>query len=335
VSDILAALKEQGFETLDAALEHLRTLKAAQESTQEAHASGDPLDEEKAKRIIGEAIEQHLAALGVKAADAKPVTDPELPADEKEVAELRTDIWLLGHVLQRKPQHLDAEKLQRAYFMHLGKEFRPGSIRKALDTTDASAVVPTELSRTMLADVEKASVILANIRVVDMPTNPWKMPYQSSSLTAYGVDESTSDDASAVGASDAGVDEVEFNAKKVGARALWSRELDEDAAVAILPMIREDFLRTTRDAWERNCTFGDETTDTTNINKYGGTPTTAAGAKDHWLQTDGLVHHCLITNTTTGCRRTGSSTTAWSPTPTRPAPSPRHSVAPSTSPCVP
>lgn len=297
MGDLLAALKEQGFESLDAAFEHLKALREAEERAKAAHASGDALDVESAKRIIGEVVDQRLTALGAKAADAKPVINPELPVDEREVRELQFDMFLLAHVLRRDPRQLDAERLARAYRRHLGKQFRPGSIRKALDTTDASALVPTELSRSMLTDVEKASVILANFRVMDMPTNPWKWPYQSSSLTAYGVDQSTADDASAVGASDPGVDEVTFSALKIGARALWSRELDEDSAISMLPIIREDFLRVTRDSWERVFIFGDETVSTANINNYGTTPTTTAGAKDYWLQGDGLVHHCLVTNT--------------------------------------
>lgn len=295
--DILALLKEQGFESLDAAFEHLKTLKEAKEAAKAAHASGDVLDEEKAKRIISEVIDQKLAALGAKAESAKNVANPSDEAQENEVAELRKDMFWLAHIMRRSPRELDVELIARGYKHAHGREFRPGSIRKALDTTQHSAVVPTELSRALLSDVESLSPVMANLRILPMPANPWEMPYQSSHMTIYGIDEATEDSASAVKVSDLGLNKVTLTANKLGARALWSRELEEDAAVAILPVVREDFVRITREGWERNFLLGDETADTTNINKVGGTPSTTAGAKDPWLQTDGMVHHCIVNNT--------------------------------------
>jgi hypothetical protein len=139
--------------------------------------------------------------------------------------------------------------------------------------------------------------MLSNFRVIDMPNNPWEMPYQASSLTIYGVDESTTDSASAVAASDLGFSKITFNAKKLGARVFWSTELDEDALIAVLPVIREDLVRITGDGWERCFLFGDETTANTNINYVGTAPTTTVAAKDYWLQTDGVIHSCIVTHT--------------------------------------
>jgi hypothetical protein len=166
-----------------------------------------------------------------------------------------------------------------------------------MDTADLSEIVPMDMARTLMSDIEKLAVVASNFRVMTMPTNPWESPYQSSSMTLYGVDENTADAGDVVGASDADVAKITFTAKKMGARTLWSRELDEDSAIAMLPFIREDFMRIMRDGWERTFITGDETTANTNINQVGTAPTTTAGAKSYWLQADGMVHHCIITHT--------------------------------------
>jgi len=297
---LILALQEQGF-TAESALEYLKGLQATEQAKKEAK-SGDPLSEEKLRNIIDDVVGKQMEALNKGSADNKKVTGGEgnEEADAKEMREMKNDLWLLGHMLQRSPRDLDAEAITGGFRHHLGKEYKLASVRKALDTTQASAIVPTDLAREMLADVEKSSVILDNLRVLNMPTNPWEAPYQSSSMTLYGVDESTEDDASAVGASDPGAEKLTYTAKKVGARTLWSQELDEDSAIAILPLVREDFVRIIRDGWERNFIFGDERTTEANLNMVntgGHTPTTTAGAKDHWLQTDGLVKFCLVTHT--------------------------------------
>ncbi len=294
VSTLLEQLRAQGMSVEDA-IKLLQAEKAAEDA--KGKGVKDPIGAEEFRRIIDEVVNARMKDLGFKAPDQPnvmpgPLGDP----DEREVAKISEDVWLLSHMMRVQPKSLNAENLLKAYRRHQGVDYRLASIRKALDTTDASALVPTGLATALLADVENKSPVMANIRIIDMPTNPWESPYQSASMTIYGVDESTDDDASAVKGSNVSTAKITFNAKKLGARALWSRELDEDSAVAILPMLRTDFIRITRDGWERAFIFGDETTDATNINQEGTAPTTTAGQKDHWLQADGMVHHCLITN---------------------------------------
>lgn len=295
---VQSVMEKNGFKTVDEAINHIKTIAAAEEAAKENKKTGDSQLEEKAKKAIDDVVEKITAGLDKKGKEhAGKTPNFEGDPDTGEVQQLKMDVWMLGHVLQRQPKNLDPDKIIRAYKIHEGRDFKMASVRKALDTTDASAIVPTELQRQMLTYVENASVILDNFRVVNMPSNPWESPYQSSSATGYGVGESTDDTASAVKASDPGVSKITFTANKIGARALWSRELDEDSAIAILPLVREDFIRVTRDCWERAFIFGDETETNQNINNYGTTPTTAAGQRDYWLQTDGMVHHCLINNT--------------------------------------
>jgi len=290
---LIQALKEQGF-TLDEAIEHLKKYKELNDE-KEKGKKNDALSEEKLKRLIDSIVEERTKAL--ETAAKKKETKYE-DADDDEVKEIKNDIWLLGHVLQKHPRELDAEKIKIGFATHAHKNVKLASIKKALDTVDHSDIVPTEMARQFIERVENASVILSNLRVINLPSNPYEMPYQSASVTAYGVDEATEDSAPAVKASDTGVANITFHAKKIGARALWSRELDEDSAIAILPMIREDFIRVMRESWERAFIFGDEST-TGNINSHDDDSKviTTAGQKSFWLQADGLVHHCIVVNT--------------------------------------
>lgn len=281
---IVELLKEQGFETTEAAIEHLKTLAAVKTAKEE--------ESESLKAVIDAAVDQRLQSLAPKPKMKTPASD----APDAEVNMIKDDVWLLGHVLQKHPKNMDAATVTRG-FVNNGIDVSEAAIRKAMDTADLSEIVPMDMARTLMSDIEKLAVVASNFRVMTMPTNPWESPYQSSSMTLYGVDENTADAGDVVGASDADVAKITFTAKKMGARTLWSRELDEDSAIAMLPFIREDFMRIMRDGWERTFITGDETTANTNINQVGTAPTTTAGAKSYWLQADGMVHHCIITHT--------------------------------------
>lgn len=277
------ALVDQGM-TADEAFEHLKKLVLAKQKAREGETEDGNL-----RKLVDEIVDAQIAArTSVKAIPDPPEETVTVPT------QLATDMWFACQIKGTKA--LNAEKLSSA-FRNSGKDYSPQQVQKALDTTDTSTLVPAVLQRQLYMDIEKESVMLSNFRVIDLPNNPWEMPYQASSLTIYGVDESTTDTASAVGASDLTFDKITFNAKKLGARVFWSRELEEDALISVLPVIREDLVRITRNGWEAAFIMGDETTANTNINEVGVAPTTTAGAKDPYLQCDGLVHNCVINHT--------------------------------------
>jgi HK97 family phage major capsid protein len=280
------ALVDQGM-TADEAFEHLKNLAEAKRLA----AEGQDVKNSNLKKLVDEIVDK---AIG-RHVEVKDVAPSDGPTD-KVPEQLEMDMWLAVKVAGKHPSQLNAKALADAYSSQRGIEYSEKMIQKALDTTDTSTLVPAVLQRRLYMDIEKDAPMMANFRVLDMPNNPWEMPYQASSLTIYGVDESTTDTATAVAGSDLGFDKITFNAKKLGARVFWSRELEEDALIAILPVIREDLVRITRNGWERCFCYGDETTANTNINFEGTAPTTTAGAKDYWLQCDGVFHSCLISH---------------------------------------
>jgi hypothetical protein len=93
---------------------------------------------------------------------------------------------------------------------------------------------------------------------------------------------------------------------KIGARVLWSGELDEDSLVPMLPTLRDSLVQSGREMLEHLVIDGD-TTDgsTTNINDSAADP----AATDLFLAIDGFRHLGLVTNTD-NMRSAGGSLTA-------------------------
>jgi HK97 family phage major capsid protein len=284
MDELLAQLKAQGL-SVEEAIEHIKLMKQAKE------AADQNLDN--VEKLVDAAIDVRIRAMTEKR--MSEFSKVESDADAAPSPQLMADMWLLGHIIQRPPKSFDPDKVRQGYLMHQHKDVPLPAIQKALDTVDMSVVVPTALAANLMSDIEK-SVVMDNFQSFTLPTNPYEMPYQSGSMTLYGVDESTSDSAPSVVASDLATAKLTFTARKMGALTRWSQELDEDSAIAMLPLIREDFVRIMRDGWERAFLMGDERTTTSNINVYGATPVTTAGGKDYWLQVDGLVKNALVTN---------------------------------------
>jgi len=281
------ALVDQGM-TADEAFAQLKKMAEAKKAAEE----GVDVRNTNLRKLVDEIVD---AQIGARTPETKSIAPPEGPVPV--APELAAEMWLALKVAGKAPSQMNAKALSKAYYNQRGIEYSEQMIQKALDTADTSTLVPAVLQRQLYMDIEKEAPMMANFRVMDMPNNPWEMPYQASSLTIYGVDESTTDTATAVAGSDLSFDKITFNAKKLGARVFWSTELEEDALIAVLPVIREDLVRITRNGWERAFLMGDETTANTNINNLNTAPTTTAGAKDYWLQCDGVVHSCLISHT--------------------------------------
>jgi len=283
------ALVDQGM-TADEAFVQLKKLAEAKKAAEE----GQDVRSSNLRKMVDEIVD---AQINVRAKAATKIEAPPEDLTTTVPPQLTADMWLAVKIAGKHPSQMSAKALAKAYSDQRGLEYDERVIQKALDSTDTSVLVPAVLQRQLYMDIEKEAPMMANFRVLDMPNNPWEMPYQASSLTIYGVDEATTDTATAVAGSDLSFDKITFNAKKLGARVFWSTELDEDSLIAILPVIREDLVRITRNGWERAFLMGDETTANTNINVEGTAPTTTAGAKDYWLQCDGVVHSSLITHT--------------------------------------
>lgn len=131
---------------------------------------------------------------------------------------------------------------------------------RAMDTdTTAEGIewIPTGIGATLHERIRAMGKVAALFARINIPTNPWKWPLEGSDATAYRVAEPTSDTATKVAASTPGTGAATFDAEIFGARALFSRSLEADSAVAILPYVQRKLVQAFADAEEKAILAGD------------------------------------------------------------------------------
>lgn len=162
-------------------------------------------------------------------------------------------------------------------------------ILRAMDvdtSAEGGTWVPTGIGASMHEKVRAAGKIAPLFSRIDLPTNPWKWPIEGADATAYRIAEPTGDTESKMTASTPGTVAATFDAEIFGARALFSRSLEADSAVAILPYVRRKLVQAFVDAEEKAVLDGDS--DGTHQDSDVGASTT--DARSAW---DGLRKRAL------------------------------------------
>jgi HK97 family phage major capsid protein len=150
--------------------------------------------------------------------------------------------------------------------------------------------VPTFASSELWRDVHLATEVAAQVRRVEMPTNPYDLPSATADPTFYYA--STENTAVTGGVVTTG--KATLTAKKIQADVTFSGELDEDSIIPVAPAIREALVRRAAQCIDDLIIHGDtETGGTGNVNSHDGAP--AAGS--FYLALDGMRKFCGITNT--------------------------------------
>jgi hypothetical protein len=153
----------------------------------------------------------------------------------------------------------------------------------------------SELWRRVRLDNEVAS----QFRVIEMPSNVYELPIESTDPTVYLVPETTNEsqlllDGSGNPTPDSRVSsgKVTLTAKKLGLRVGFSSEAEEDSIVPFIPQLREQGIRALANAVDNVLLNGDTvTTASTNINDIAGTP----AATDKFLIFNGILKNALVT----------------------------------------
>lgn len=212
--------------------------------------------------------------------------------------ELVSDMSIFGMMIDNKAKTsgagFEVARSHRAY------KDRYKEILRALDT-DTSAEgtewIPTGIGATLHEKVRAAGKVAALFPRVNLPTNPWKWPLEGADATAYRVAEPTSDTATKVTASTPGTGAATFDAEILGGRILFSKSLEADSALAILPFVQMKLVRSFVDAEEKAILDGD--TDGTHMD----TDTNALGTTSASWAWDGLrkkaIAQTVVTATTT------------------------------------
>lgn len=161
--------------------------------------------------------------------------------------------------------------------------------------------VPTGIGASLHEKVRAAGKVAPLFSRIDLPTNPWKWPIEGADATAYRVAEPTSDTATKVAASTPGTVAATFDAEIFGGRVLWSKSLEADSALAILPYTTMKLVQAFVDAEERAIINGD--TDGT----HQDSDTNTAGTTDAAWAWDGLRKKALAQTVATATSATAAN----------------------------
>jgi hypothetical protein len=136
--------------------------------------------------------------------------------------------------------------------------------------------------------------------VIEMPTQPFELPIETTDPTVYFVPETTDAAQLVYGTgnpitlSKIGSNKIQMNAKKLALRVSWSSELNEDSLIPVIANYRRQSLRAMQNAIDNVLVNGDTATGASvNVNLIDGTPTT--GTK--YLAFNGVRKYALVTNT--------------------------------------
>lgn len=217
------------------------------------------------------AFRQHASATNpvadtiVRSADGYHVPAPRLgellPEHHSAVRSFQktvTEMCLFGMLVDERV-HSSAEGFQVARAHPLMTE-RWNSVCRAMDvdtSAEGTEWVPTGIGANLHEKVRAMGKVAPLFARVNIPTNPWKWPIEAGDATAYRVAEPTSDTESKPTASTPGTAAATFDAEIFGARALFSRSLEADSALAILPFVTRKLALAFATAEEKAVLDGD------------------------------------------------------------------------------
>lgn len=166
---------------------------------------------------------------------------------------------------------------------------------KAMTSTGANAGdewVPTFATSELWRDVHLDTVVEAQFRRVEMPTNPYTLPTLDDDITfRFASSENT-----AVTAADLNTGNATLTANKIQAEINFSGEVTEDSIIPIVPEIRANFVRRGAQTIDDLVVHGDsETAATGNVNSDDAAPT--AGSFYLATNNNGLRKFAVVTNT--------------------------------------
>jgi HK97 family phage major capsid protein len=158
--------------------------------------------------------------------------------------------------------------------------------------------------------VRQDNVVAPLFNMIELPTNPYELPFESTDPTVYYVPETTDASqltpaGSAIPTAKIGTGKITMTAKKLALRLAWSGELNEDSILPIVATYRGQAIRAMQNAVDYAILNGDTATAAnTNVNLIDGTP----GANSKYLVFNGLRKYCLVTNTSQNTAAGGAPT---------------------------
>ncbi len=179
-------------------------------------------------------------------------------------------------------------------------------LKRAMDSTTAAAgdeLVPTEERREAWRDVHLSPVVSSFLPRINMPSNPFDVPLELGDVTFYkaaseNVTVADTDPTTAKGTMTAG---------GVKAVSAWSYELDEDAVIAMLPSVREIFVRNVAETIDDLLLQADSTVANSIVYDGASLP---ASSRYLYGGGDGLIHLPIVDNTGQAVNQNAAISTA-------------------------
>lgn len=152
---------------------------------------------------------------------------------QRAIHRFNDDMLMAAMLLKRNPTKL--KRWQHAMM-------KGSRLRKALDSetaTEGSEWIPTNFSTTVIDYVDGKNPVTAMLNRIEMPTDPFKMPFINAQIAVQKIGEQTGDAGTKLAdVGGAPSNNMTLNAVKFGGRVPLSTELTEDAAFAVVTWIR-------------------------------------------------------------------------------------------------
>ena len=155
-----------------------------------------------------------------------------LPKEDQVKADL---LYIASKILKRDPRELNLYDSL--------KSDSSSELSKAMHSEAGSAGgdwVPTGFSKEFIETMKLDLKVAALHSEFDMPTNPYIFPVKTSGVTAYYIRHQSTTGSAIVESSADTASQLQFTARKLGARVDVTTDLDEEAIIPMLPMIRKE-----------------------------------------------------------------------------------------------
>lgn len=159
--------------------------------------------------------------------------------------------------------------------------------------------VPTLWTNQLWARVRLDNIVAPLFNVIEMPSNPYIIPLETTDPTVYKVAETTnesslllSSSASPIPDSKMATAQTTITAAKLGLRVGFSTELEEDSIIPWTSQLRKQALRAMADTVDNVLLNGDTTNSSANINNDS-----AVAATDKFMVFNGIIYNALIAAT--------------------------------------
>ena len=133
---------------------------------------------------------------------------------------------------------------------------RSVGLQKALTTSGVGTGkewIPTGFSDLLYEELQLELLLAANLVQQPMPTNPWVMPYKTGHAIAYMPDEVTD-----ITKSQFTTGGTTMTAKTFACALQFSKQMQEDSIIAVMPVVRKDIAETLGTALESSLINGDD-----------------------------------------------------------------------------